>query len=293
MSITLAGHKVPNWALWSAGIGSGLVLVLYLRSRGGTASTNAGTSSADQVDPITGLTDAQDIAEYGSVAAADQAAGAGGGGGGGGYYATGGGASYGGTAGYPTANVTSPASTTAYPTNAAWSQAATAGLAALGYSSTAISAALGLYFAGAPLTADQASIVQAAIAEFGAPPDGTYSIVSSPSSGGAVAGTGGGATDSGGSGTDGSSSTGSPAAGSSIGGSWVVSNSGGDVVIGWMPVGPATSWNVTRTGPGGTVTNHVTKPEATYENLARGHNFEIRIQPLPSGTVGGIDFKTN
>ncbi len=284
--MNIGGHKIPKWAVWGGAIGGGLVLFIYFKNR------SAGSSSSSQsgIDPATGLPYSQD-----NQIAGESAYGAAGGGGGYGYV---------GSAGFPTSNVANPSGTGSYATNAAWSQAVTAGLSSLGYSSTDIAAALGLYFADAPLTTVQASIVQAAIAEFGPPPQGTYSIVSSPSSGGAVGGsTGGTTTPVGGStgsssGSTGSSSGSTSGSGSSapatstVWGGHVVSVNNNDAVIAWGHSGPATSWRVTRTGPGGTQTNTVYIPQATYSGLAAGHNYQVEVQPLPTGQPGEIHFQT-
>jgi hypothetical protein len=77
----------------------------------------------------------------------------------------------------------------------------------------------------------------------------------------------------------------------------IVSLTSHGAVIAWDGPG-ATSWAVTRTGPGSPngITNIVHVPQAVYSGLASGHNYEIRIQPLvngqPAGSPGGIDFKT-
>ncbi len=117
--------------------------------------------------------------QYGSVQAAEQALS--GTGLGGGYYGTspyGAGASSAAQSLVPETTVQG----TNYATNAAWSQAVTAGLTDIGYTSTDVSAALGLYFAGATLTtlsdgASAAAIIQAALAEYGPPPAGSYQVI--------------------------------------------------------------------------------------------------------------------
>jgi hypothetical protein len=196
----IAGHKINNWVI--IGGAGGLILVIYLYKRGSSGSSAAASSSGtdssgvdpttglpysedDTVDPLTGMTYLQEAQEYGSVSAAETA------------YASGSlGSSlysdsgYSGTAGYSTSNVgtTTGTTSTSYATNAAWSQAVTAGLTELGYSSTDISTALGLFFSQQPLPTlsdgvSAASIVQAAEAEYGPPPQGTYEIIPSSSTG--------------------------------------------------------------------------------------------------------------
>jgi len=250
--VNIAGHKIPSWALWGGGIGAGLVAVIYLRSRGAgsPASAQSGNdpltglpySQDNQTDPQTGLPYLTEAQEYGSVAAADAAAGTAASSG----YATSGGGGYVGSAGYPTSTAAgSPSATQAYATNAAWSQAVTAGLASLGYTPTDVSAALGLYFADAPLSAVQASIVQAAIAEFGPAPQGTYSIIAAPSSGGAVgSGTGGTPTPSGGSYSSGGSSSAAASAPTGAPGSVTAGPSGKttNLNVSWTTVAGATKY---------------------------------------------------
>lgn len=313
--IKIAGHSYKRWQVAAVAIGGGGIgIYIYLRRKQAAAS---GSSTATGTDPVTGLPYSEDsmidpltgqsyLAEaqqYGSVSAAEAALSSGayqGGGLGGASTSYGPVGSYGTTLG-----VTSGSG---YATNADWAQAVESGLTGIGYTATDTAAAVGRYLGGLSLTPDQANIVQVALAEFGPPPSGSYSIIAAPATGTATsgdagsttAGTSGGSTGTGASGsgsTDAGSTGGSSSGGggtSSISYAYTISNAGGNVEIGWEPVGPATSWNVTRTGPGGTVTNHVSgSPRAYYENLARGHNFEIRIQPLPTGSVGGYDFKTN
>lgn len=199
--LTIAGHKISKVWLIGGAAGGVIVFVIIRRARSG----GAGTSSADQsgtdpltglpysmdneVDPATGLTYLEEAQQYGSVAAA-QAAVSGtvepGGTGDGGVIDTGGSAGGG----------TSSTSGSGFTTNAQWAQAVTTGLVSLGYSAQDVSSALGLYFQSQPLgTASDGTsylaIVQAAVAEFGAPPVGSYPITGPPTSGGAGGGTGG------------------------------------------------------------------------------------------------------
>lgn len=199
--MNIAGKKIPTWLLWGGGLGAGIVGIAYFRSRKSSSGAAASSAAASGVDPVTGLPFAQDnqtdpltgmtyLAEaqqYGSVSAAEAALA-----GSGSAYSASGQSPYVGTAGYPTSNVGSASGTVqSYATNAAWSQAVTAGLVALGYSAEAVAAALGLYFQEHPLSADQASIVQAAIAEYGPPPQGSYPIIATTSTAGPPAAGGG------------------------------------------------------------------------------------------------------
>lgn len=139
--------------------------------------------SQDNVtDPATGQTYLQEAQAYGSVAAAEQALGASGAGGiGAGIGYTGGGSySPGGTTG---GGVSTDVTSTGYSSNAQWAAAVQAGLTSIGYSATDVAAALGLYLAGLPLTAAQAGIIQTALAEYGPPPSGSFTVNLAPSTG--------------------------------------------------------------------------------------------------------------
>jgi len=152
------------------------------------------SSTSGGIDPVTGLPASQDTAtdpltgqeylseaqEYGSVAAAEQATA----GESAVDYGTGGTSS--GSSGTGTDANLVPASTvqgTTYGSNAAWAQAAEAGLTDIGYTSTDVAAALGRYLAGLSETAAQATITQAAIAEYGPPPVGSFQVIQAPPAG--------------------------------------------------------------------------------------------------------------
>lgn len=197
------GKHISNWVIIGGVAGVGVVYYLYKKSSNSsaasTASTNTGANSIDPVtglpysedntvDPLTGMTYLAEAQEYGSVSAAESAmsqnlysAGTA-------YDAAANG--YVGSAGYPTMNVTGDTTSSgSYATNAAWSQAVTAGLTGLGYNAQDVAAALGLFFAQQPLGSGSdgvsySEIVKAAEAEYGPPPQGTYSIIPEPSSGG-------------------------------------------------------------------------------------------------------------
>lgn len=170
-----------KWIIGGVALVAGGYLYLRHKASSSTASSSTDPNAIDpltglpysqdqQVDPLTGLTYLAEAQQYGSVQAAEAAfSGTAGGGGAG-------------TAGYPSGNVGTgtTGNTGSYATNAAWSQAVVAGLAALGYDPQAVSAALGALFAQAPLTPDQVTIVQAAEAEFGPPPQGSYPIIPGP-----------------------------------------------------------------------------------------------------------------
>lgn len=189
--MNIGGKKISNW--WVAGGAGGLVVafLIYRHYSGSSAASSSSASSSsidpvtglpysqdNQVDPATGLTYLQEAQEYGSVQAAEEMVTSGSA-----YYGVNGSGPV--DSGYPTyypPSSPSPTGPGQYATNAAWAQAVTSGLAALGYDSQTVSAALGAFFAQMPLTSAQAGIIQAAEAEFGPPPQGTYSIIPEPPS---------------------------------------------------------------------------------------------------------------
>jgi LysM repeat protein len=91
-----------------------------------------------------------------------------------------------GTNGETTTDLTGSSPTT----NAAWSQAAEQYLVGAGYDPTSVLKALGDYLANRALSADEQSIVQAAIAVAGYPPQGTFNILPAVSTGGSTASVG-------------------------------------------------------------------------------------------------------
>jgi len=195
--------KLPTWGKFAVVGGGGAVIVFawYQHKQSAAASSTASSSSADQIDPATGLpysednttdpetdmTYAAEAEQYGSVSAAEAALGASANYG----YDTG---SSAGIVGdyydqYPATDNTASGYT--YSSNAEWAQAAEAGLTDIGYSSTDVASAIGRYLARLSLTADQANIVQVAIAEYGNPPSGTFQIIQSSGTPTQGSGTGG------------------------------------------------------------------------------------------------------
>lgn len=189
--VKIFGKQIPTWGVALVVVGGG-VAVFYVIKQKNAAS--ASTTTQTGIDPVTGLPYTEDSAidpltgqsylaeaqQYGSVSAADAA------------YADSSGlgtTSAAGTAGTTNPEVTIPGegtivTGTTYGSNSAWAQAVEAGLTDIGYSSTDVSAALGRFLGSLTLTTTQAGIVEAAIAEYGEPPVGSYSIK--------LAGTGGG-----------------------------------------------------------------------------------------------------
>jgi len=308
--VKIGGKEISNW--WLIGGAAGLGVIWYLYKRGSAsspASSGTGSSAIDpvtglpysqdqQTDPATGMTYLAEAQEYGSVAAAESAVSSGSA-----YGLAGESGGYGGTAGYPTSNVGTTSSAGSYATNAAWAQAVTAGLTGLGYSSTDIAAALGLFFAGQPLGSgadgvSYASIVQAAEAEYGPPPQGTYSIIAEPSSGGAATTTGTtastGTTE--GTGTVNPGGTNSPAPSVitvAPTGFRVVSVTGGDNVnLAWNAVKGATGYVIAygptsgsqqyKQGVGGGATTEATVPGVGAGSAGK-HYFELWALPASPG----------
>lgn len=74
------------------------------------------------------------------------------------------------TPGTGTGNTTTPTGTQSITTNAEWAQMAESYLGTIGVNVTTLSAALGKYLTGQPLTANQRSLVEQAIASQGYPP---------------------------------------------------------------------------------------------------------------------------
>lgn len=189
-TVSVGGKRVNKWVVYG-GLGVAVVGgVLWWRSRS-SASSSAATTATDtgsQIDPATNMTYADEIAQYGSAAAAEAAVGGG--------YGIGDTSGYGYSGlgyGYPADDYTTTDTSTpqTYVTNAQWAQAAEAGLTSLGYNAQTVGAAIGRYLASLPLTSDQVTIVQTAVAEYGNPPVGSYAIIAQPSSGGTASAGGG------------------------------------------------------------------------------------------------------
>lgn len=223
MAVKIFGRTVSTPA--AAAIAGGSGLAIWFAYKQHKASASATSTDPNAIDPVTGLPYSQDqqidpltgeaylteAQQYGSVAAAEQAVAgessldltsAGGGGG---------------LVGSST-GVTTEVASGGYVSNAAWAQAVTAGLTTIGYTSTDISAALGMYLGGLPLTtlpdgASSASIVEAALAEYGPPPVGSFTVIMAPSSGSTPTGSGptGSGTSGGGTTSPGPSPTPTPA----------------------------------------------------------------------------------
>jgi hypothetical protein len=162
-----------------------------------------------------------------------------------------------------------------FTSNAQWSQAYVAQVGSTG--NDAVSKALGAYLNGSPLTTDQISIVQSAIALFGKPPiSGADGF---PPSFHTIGGTGGGG---GGGGTGGTAHN--PVTGLHSTDSGFTS-----VSVAWEKATNATGYLVTATNTGGRVVSsqHVTGTSARVGNLARSHVYTIKVRAQPGS--GGSD----
>jgi hypothetical protein len=255
--------------------------------------------SASSIDPVTGLPYSQDnatdpltgqayLAEaqaYGSVAAAEQAFAA--------SSSVDYSSAYGSSGSGDGGQALVPANTvqgTTYATNAAWAQAVEAGLTDIGYTSTDIAAALGRYLGSLPETADQATIVGAAIAEYGPPPVGTYQVILAPATGS----TGSGSTGTGTS-TDTGTGTGSTGAGTGrlAAPSGVVLTGGKTgVKFTWQPVPGATGYvcQLKKGGENGATQNGpftVTSPVCNFGGLTALTQYTAFIWPSDAADQGG------
>jgi hypothetical protein len=181
-----------------------------------------------------------------------------------------------------------------YADNNAWGIAAVNYLVGLGIDGVTANQAVGNYLNSQPLTSSEQGDVNLAITALGPPPSlpGPVSTNPTPVS---TTGSSGTTSTGGGSGTTGAGTNPAKSATPVISAGRVVHLSNNGAVIAWTGTG-ATQWRVTRVGPGGTVTNTVGIPQATYSGLSAGHNYEVTIQSLvngqPAGSPGKIDFKT-
>ena len=184
--ITIAGHKFKAWEVWTVGLGGALVTFLAWRAHSASSSTvtdptTGQTYPADGTDPVTGLTYAAEISEYGSVEAAESAVTDENTGDLGDESGLANGYSY--SSGEPDYYGTGTTSgTTGYTSNSDWASAVIAGLESLGFSSADVNGAIAAYLAGMSLTSTQASIVKAALGEFGPPPTGSFPVSVTPGS---------------------------------------------------------------------------------------------------------------
>lgn len=279
----IGGKQIPSWALYG-GIGVAVVGgVLWWRSRssGSSTSSNATTAATDPnaIDPATGIPYSQEA--LGTYQGYTQ-----------------------GVSGYGYGTPTVSGTTTvgsAYTSNAQWAQAVEAGLTSLGYDPTAVGAAIGKYLLSMPLTADQVTIVQTAVAEFGAPPVGQFSITATGSSpGGSTpppSGSGGGSspppTDGGGtpppSGNGGGGTAGRLTAPTAL---HLTIDGRTGVRLQWNPVPGATGYicQCKKGGNNGPTVNgpfFTTAAVANFGGLTPGTAYTALIWPSDSAVPGG------
>lgn len=196
MAFTNPFKGLPTWGKWTVLAGGILVtggaLVKHHKATGSwspfSASQGSGSQSPTMIDPVTGMTYSQDNAidpmtglsylaeaqQYGSVQAAEAAVSSFGA-----SYSTGSGIPV--NPVFPSVSPSPPGSAgTAYTSDAAWSQAVQAGLTDIGYNSTEVATALGLYLTQQPVSQAQAHLIDVAIAEFGPPPVGNFQVIQAP-----------------------------------------------------------------------------------------------------------------
>lgn len=272
----IGGRQVPNWAVYG---GVGVLVVggvLWYRNRSAStaAASTASTAASDPnlIDPTTGVPYADETA--GNYAGYTQGI-----------------SGYG--YGFPTSDITGGTTVgTAYTSNAQWAQAVEAGLTAIGYDAQAVGAAVGKYLLNMPLTSDQVTIVQTAVAEFGPPPVGTFAIIASTSdqtgSGGGSGGTGG----SGGSGgTGGTGGTGSGRLARPSGVHLTIDGRTG-VRLQWGAVAGASGYvaQLHRGGNNGPVVSGpfgTSAPVANFGNLQPGTHYTALLWPSSAADPGG------
>lgn len=274
--IDIAGHKVTPVAAGAIIAGSALaVYFAYKRKKSAKSPTGLDPvtglpySQDNQVDPLTGQEYLAEAQQYGSVSAAESAVA-----GESSLAYSNGGTSTGpvGTA-QDLQPVTSVGGTT-YASNSAWSQAVQAGLADIGYSPTDVSNALGRYLASEPLTAAQASIVQAGIAEYGPPPVGSYKVILAPAS-----------TPTG---------SGSHATLAAPTGVRVSNKTAHEFSLAWNPVHGAEGYHVKVSQLNNKVIAdfHVSGPGCTVSaNTHPGYSYHVGVQALPGGHGTNITVK--
>lgn len=279
--VTIGGKKFPKWGIY-ASIAGGLGVIGYVwyqHKQNSSASSSSGIdpvtgmpySQDNQVDPLTGMTYLQEAQAYGSVSAAESAAQAQNYQGADAYGYSGGTVS-----GVPYSTVSGTETGTNYTSNAAWAQAAEAGLTDIGYTSTDVSGALGRYLAGLSLTSDQATIVYAALAEYGTPPVGSFQVILAPSTtpttgSGNGTGTGTGT----GSGTGTTTTPQAPEPVSWVSAQWVNATSAN---VHWAPSSGATQYQVRVTYQSQVTQTHMTTGENyTITGLTPDHTYGVHV----------------
>lgn len=286
-----AGMK--KWQIYTA-VGGGVAIGGYMiyRHHASTGSwnpwssaSNAGAAASTSVNPITGLPYSQDDAvdpqtgmtylaeanQYGTVQQADASLSAFGQ-----STATGSGIGVNPASPAPTGSVNTVQGGTTYTSNAAWAQAVTAGLTDVGFNGASLAQALGKYLTSSPMTADDAKLINTAIAEYGNPPIGNLQVILAPTQG---------------------SGSGTASTVPVVTNGHVVSATANGATIAWDGSN-AVKYVVTLVGPGknnGKVAT-LSKAQAVYTGLEADHTYQAHVLPYNNsgtpGKVASIDFKT-
>ena len=313
MSVKVFGHTVSTPAAVAIAGGSGVAIwFAYKQHKDSQASSGASNPSAidpvtglpysedNTVDPLTGETYLAEAQQYGSVSAAEQAAA----GESADDLSNASDSGLSDLSGSGTGSTSLEAVPGGYATNAAWAQAVTAGLSDIGYSSTDVAAALGMYLGGLPLSTladgvSSASIVSAAIAEYGPPPVGTFTMIAaSPTTTASAGSTSTGSTTTtstgGGAASSGSTSTGSTSTAAAPNGTFALPTARSDtpystfVDLGWSAVPGAQKYHYQVLLAAGTVSVADAETTATsvrVTGLKPGTQYEWRMAVDATSTM--------
>lgn len=268
----IGGKEVPNWAVYG-GVGVAVVGgVLWWRNRSSSSTASSATTAATDpnlIDPATGIPYADETA--GSLSGSSGLSGLG--------------------FGFPTSDITGStlSAGTSFTTNAQWAQAVEAGLTGLGYDAQAVGSAVGKFLLNQPLTSDQVTIVQTAVAEYGPPPVGTFAIIAGGAAPPPPPGGGGTTPPPPPPGGGGGTPTGRLSA--PVGIHLTIDGRTG-VRLQWGPVAGASGYVAqckqgSDTGPTVNGPNHVSAPQADFGNLKPGTHYTALIWPSSATSQGG------
>lgn len=250
------GPVKKTYVYAGVGIAGGIVIYAYWRASQQPAAEELGEEAADAGEEIS--TDLG-VPEY--------------------DYVSEGGIGYGGVAApiYQYPNTTGTVTSTLPTTNAEWARAALEQLQNEGVDSNAASSAIGNFIARLCVSAAQADLVRRANAMIGAPPQGTFNVITCP--GAPPPGSGGGDTPKGPTGPF-------PKIGVSAGRT--------SVTLDWPHVAHADGYTVYRNGAR---IVSVKYSKATLSGLRPNTSYSIRIQPIPvsgytAGPAGSVTVRT-
>jgi hypothetical protein len=225
-------------------------------------------STDDATDPITGLQYLQEANQYGSVAAAEASVAA--------YgqsTATGSGIPVNPASPFSQGSLNTPVGTNVYTSNAAWAQAATAGLVSVGYDGPTVASALGKYLTEKPATPDEITIINTAIAEYGAAPVGALQVIPAPAAG---------------------PGAGIPVSAPTVSAGHVVSATTSSITFGFNQNG-ATKVHYNLTGAGLPASGKsqdanvsTTSVQATFTGLRKGTSYTLYVTPYNASGTGGV-----